>query len=123
MAAWLHSIHAGSAASIGPASLPRKVVILDEIPKVRPASCLSAKLGLGLMCVTVFGAGAIGGYLAAKLAIAGNVDLSIVARGAHLDAVKANSLRLIEDGHESVAPVRAAARAESWACRTMSCLR
>lgn len=64
------------------------------------------------MRVTVFGAGAIGGYLAAKLAIAGSVELSIVARGAHLDAIKADGLRLIEGGRESVAPVRAAARAE-----------
>ncbi|TIT93044.1 MAG: oxidoreductase, partial [Mesorhizobium sp.] len=64
------------------------------------------------MRVTVFGAGAIGGYLAAKLAIAGRVDLSIVARGAHLEAIKASGLRLIEDGKETVASVRAAARAE-----------
>ncbi|MBZ9658405.1 2-dehydropantoate 2-reductase [Mesorhizobium sp. ESP-6-4] len=64
------------------------------------------------MRVTVFGAGAIGGYLAAKLAIAGSVDLSIVARGAHLEAIKAGGLRLIEDGEETVAQVRAAARAE-----------
>jgi 2-dehydropantoate 2-reductase len=64
------------------------------------------------MKITIFGAGAIGGYLAAKLAIAGRTDLSIVARGAHLEAVKANGLRLIEDGQESVAPVRAAAKAE-----------
>ncbi|TIU59759.1 MAG: oxidoreductase, partial [Mesorhizobium sp.] len=48
------------------------------------------------MRVTVFGAGAIGGYLAAKLAIAGSVDLSVVARGAHLEAIKADGLRLIE---------------------------
>ncbi|NUS20673.1 MAG: 2-dehydropantoate 2-reductase [Mesorhizobium sp.] len=64
------------------------------------------------MRVTVFGAGAIGGYLAAKLAIAGSVDLSIVARGAHLEAVKADGLRLIENGKETVARVRAVARAE-----------
>jgi len=64
------------------------------------------------MRITVFGAGAIGGYLAAKLAIAGSVDLSIVARGAHLEAIKAGGLRLIEDGKETVAPVKAAARAE-----------
>ncbi|RWK10087.1 2-dehydropantoate 2-reductase [Mesorhizobium sp.] len=64
------------------------------------------------MRITVFGAGAIGGYLAAKLAIAGNVDLSIVARGAHLEAIKAGGLRLIEGGKETVAPVRAAARAQ-----------
>ncbi|GLQ78912.1 2-dehydropantoate 2-reductase [Mesorhizobium huakuii] len=64
------------------------------------------------MKITIFGAGAIGGYLAAKLAIAGRTDLSIVARGAHLEAIKANGLRLIEDGEESVAPVRATAKAE-----------
>jgi len=64
------------------------------------------------MKITIFGAGAIGGYLAAKLAIAGRTDLSIVARGAHLEAIKANGLRLIEDDQESVAPVRAAAKAE-----------
>ncbi|RWK42355.1 2-dehydropantoate 2-reductase [Mesorhizobium sp.] len=64
------------------------------------------------MRISIFGAGAIGGYLAAKLAMAGRVDLSIVARGAHLDAIRANGLRLIEDGHESVASVRAAAQAQ-----------
>ena len=64
------------------------------------------------MKITIFGAGAIGGYLAAKLAMAGRTELSIVARGAHLDAIKADGLRLIEDGQESLAPVRAAAKAE-----------
>lgn len=60
------------------------------------------------MKITIFGAGAIGGYLAAKLALAGRTDLSVVARGAHLEAIRANGLRLIEDGQESVAAVRAA---------------
>ncbi|TJW21883.1 MAG: oxidoreductase, partial [Mesorhizobium sp.] len=60
----------------------------------------------------IFGAGAIGGYLAAKLAMSGRVDLSIVARGAHLDAIRTAGLRLIEDGYESVASVRAAAQAQ-----------
>ncbi|AZO74358.1 MAG: 2-dehydropantoate 2-reductase [Mesorhizobium sp.] len=64
------------------------------------------------MRITVFGAGAIGGYLAAKLAIAGRTDLSIVARGAHLEAIQADGLRLIEDDAQTVAPVRAAAKAE-----------
>ncbi|MER9299587.1 2-dehydropantoate 2-reductase [Mesorhizobium sp. M0621] len=64
------------------------------------------------MKITIFGAGAIGGYLAAKLAMAGRTDLSIVARGAHLEAIKANGLRLIEDGREISVPVRAAAKAE-----------
>ncbi|MBB6409941.1 2-dehydropantoate 2-reductase [Mesorhizobium sangaii] len=64
------------------------------------------------MKITIFGAGAIGGYLAAKLAMAGRTELSIVARGAHLDAIKANGLRLIEDGQETSVSVQAAARAE-----------
>ncbi|MER9306808.1 2-dehydropantoate 2-reductase [Mesorhizobium sp. M0293] len=64
------------------------------------------------MKITIFGAGAIGGYLAAKLVITGRTDLSIVARGAHLEAIKANGLRLIEDGREMPVPVRAAAKAE-----------
>lgn len=64
------------------------------------------------MKITIFGAGAIGGYLAAKLAMAGRTELSIVARGAHLDAIEANGLRLIEDGQETSVPVQAAARAE-----------
>jgi 2-dehydropantoate 2-reductase len=64
------------------------------------------------MRITIFGAGAIGGYLAAKLAIAGSADLSIVARGAHLEAIKADGLRLVEGGKETVAQVNAAERAE-----------
>ncbi|MER9602931.1 2-dehydropantoate 2-reductase [Mesorhizobium sp. M0243] len=64
------------------------------------------------MKITIFGAGAIGGYLAAKLAAAGRTGLSIVARGAHLEAIKADGLRLIEDGQETSVPVRAAAKAE-----------
>ncbi|KQU79970.1 2-dehydropantoate 2-reductase [Mesorhizobium sp. Root102] len=64
------------------------------------------------MKIAIFGAGAIGGYLAAKLAITGRTDLSIVARGAHLDQIRANGLRLIEDGQEVSVPVRAAAKAE-----------
>jgi 2-dehydropantoate 2-reductase len=48
------------------------------------------------MKVCVFGAGAIGGYLAAKLAAAGKVELTLVARGPHLAAIRANGLTLIE---------------------------
>jgi 2-dehydropantoate 2-reductase len=63
------------------------------------------------MKIAVFGAGAIGGYVAAKLAAAGRVDLSVVARGEHLDAMRANGLRLIEDGKEQAIPVKAASKA------------
>jgi 2-dehydropantoate 2-reductase len=59
------------------------------------------------MKVCVFGAGAIGGYLAAKLATAGTVDLALVARGPHLAAIQANGLTLIENGATSVHRVRA----------------
>lgn len=45
------------------------------------------------MQICIFGAGAIGGYLAARLARAGR-PVSIVARGAHLHAILSNGLRL-----------------------------
>ncbi len=63
------------------------------------------------MRVCVFGAGAIGGYLAAKLAAAGRVDLSLVARGEHLAAIRAGGLRLIEDERDATYPVKAGAEA------------
>jgi 2-dehydropantoate 2-reductase len=53
------------------------------------------------MKVCVFGAGAIGGYLGAQLARAG-VDVSLVARGTHLAAMRASGLRLQIDGEERV---------------------
>ena len=49
------------------------------------------------MKICVFGAGAIGGYMGAKLAQAG-ADVSLVARGPHLAAMKENGLTLIEEG-------------------------
>ncbi len=58
------------------------------------------------MKICVFGAGAIGGFLGAKLAQAG-ADVSLVARGPHLAAMKADGLRLIEDGREVVVKVAA----------------
>ena len=45
------------------------------------------------MRICVFGAGAIGGYLGAELARAG-AEVWCVARGAHLEAIRANGLRL-----------------------------
>jgi 2-dehydropantoate 2-reductase len=52
------------------------------------------------MRVAVVGAGAIGGYLGARLAAAGN-EVTFIARGANLAAIQANGLRLIEeDGKE-----------------------
>jgi 2-dehydropantoate 2-reductase len=51
------------------------------------------------MRFVIFGAGAIGGYLGAKLALAGE-DVTLIARGEHLRAMQANGLRLIERGAE-----------------------
>ena len=59
------------------------------------------------MRVAVFGAGAIGGHLAAKLAAAGRVDLSLVARGEHLAALRERGLRLIEADADNTYPVKA----------------
>lgn len=51
------------------------------------------------MKICVFGAGAIGGYMGVKLAQAG-ADVSLVARGPHLAAMKAKGLTLIEEGDQ-----------------------
>ena len=53
------------------------------------------------MKVCVVGAGAIGGMMAAKLANSGH-QLTIIARGAHLDAIRNNGLKYIENGEELV---------------------
>ncbi len=45
------------------------------------------------MKICIYGAGAIGGYLGVELARAG-ADVSLVARGAHLAAMRANGLTL-----------------------------
>ena len=51
------------------------------------------------MKICIVGAGAIGGYLGVKLTKAG-FDVSLVARGAHLEAMSKNGLTLIEDEKE-----------------------
>ena len=61
------------------------------------------------MKICVIGAGSIGGLLAAKLARAGE-DVAVVARGAHLAAIRQNGLRLIELDGEFVVQVRATDR-------------
>ena len=53
------------------------------------------------MKIAVFGAGAIGGYMAARLAAAGE-DVTLVARGAKLAAIRRDGLRLVEEGGETV---------------------
>ena len=53
------------------------------------------------MKIAVFGAGAIGGWLAARLARAGT-DVTLIARGAALDAIRRDGLRLIDESGDTV---------------------
>ena len=56
------------------------------------------------MKIAVVGAGAIGGYLGAKLALAGE-EVTFIARNKNLAAIRAHGFRLIlEDGSEQHAP-------------------
>jgi 2-dehydropantoate 2-reductase len=57
--------------------------------------------------ICIYGAGAIGGYLAAGLAAVDDVELSLVARGAHLKAIQEHGLKLEIDGEERVCHPRA----------------
>lgn len=55
------------------------------------------------MKITIVGAGAIGGYVGVKLALAGET-VSVIARGANLAAIQSRGLKLIlNDGTELVA--------------------
>jgi 2-dehydropantoate 2-reductase len=58
------------------------------------------------MKICVFGAGAIGGYMAGELAWAGH-DVCAIARGAHLAAIRSNGLKLIVDGEARTVPLPA----------------
>jgi 2-dehydropantoate 2-reductase len=58
------------------------------------------------MKICIYGAGAIGGFLGAELALAG-ADVTLIARGPHLAAMQANGLTLIRDGQRRTAKVRA----------------
>src|SRR6201990_688697 len=53
------------------------------------------------MKICIYGAGAIGGYLGVELARAG-ADVSLVARGAHLAAMRSSGLKLLINDEERV---------------------
>jgi 2-dehydropantoate 2-reductase len=55
--------------------------------------------------VCVVGAGAIGGYLASRLATVPGLVLRVLARGAQLEAIRAHGLRVLEGGEESRVPL------------------
>lgn len=58
------------------------------------------------MKVCIFGAGAIGGFIGARLALAGT-SVSLVARGPHLAAIRERGLTLRSGGAESTVSVAA----------------
>ena len=62
------------------------------------------------MKLCVFGAGAVGGHIAAKLAAAGH-EASVVARGAHLAAMQERGIKLLHGERTIVGRVRATASA------------
>jgi 2-dehydropantoate 2-reductase len=55
--------------------------------------------------VCIYGAGAIGGFIGVQLA-RGGVDVSLVARGPHLAAMRKDGVRLLIGGEERVAKLR-----------------
>jgi 2-dehydropantoate 2-reductase len=59
------------------------------------------------MKVCIVGAGAIGGFIGTRLAAAQTCDLSVLARGATLDALRNHGWRLQQDGELATAPARA----------------
>ena len=55
------------------------------------------------MKIAIIGAGAIGGLVGVKLALAGE-DITFMVRGANLQAIRANGMKLVDhDGSEHVA--------------------
>ncbi len=60
------------------------------------------------MKVCIYGAGAIGGWIGTRLARSG-CEVSVVARGATLEALQLHGLRLQEKGETVSAPVRSSA--------------
>jgi 2-dehydropantoate 2-reductase len=60
------------------------------------------------MRVAIVGAGAIGGVIGARLALRGH-DVSLLARGAHLQAIRRDGLKLVDhlDGGTAALPLPA----------------
>jgi len=59
------------------------------------------------MKVCIYGVGAIGGFIGTRLALAGECQVSAVARGETLAALKQHGLRLRQGGELRAAPVQA----------------
>ena len=64
------------------------------------------------MKICIFGAGAIGGLMGAKLAAKGDVDVTFIARGPHLAAMRDNGVKLMSEGTEQIVHPRCVESAE-----------
>lgn len=65
------------------------------------------------MKICIFGAGAIGGFVAARLSQVRGVEVSVVARGQHLAAIRERGLRLTSPSGDVTARVTATDRPET----------
>ncbi|HEY5762302.1 MAG TPA: 2-dehydropantoate 2-reductase [Rhodocyclaceae bacterium] len=54
------------------------------------------------MKICIYGAGAIGAWLGVELSLAGE-DVTLIARGPHLEAMRQNGVKLLIDGQEKIA--------------------
>jgi 2-dehydropantoate 2-reductase len=61
--------------------------------------------------IAIFGAGAIGGLLGVKLVQAG-ADVTFIARGPHLDAIRENGITLISEGKRTIVRARCSSETE-----------
>jgi 2-dehydropantoate 2-reductase len=84
--------------------MPSPPLATDRATTDRPASWISSLNSPARICVA--GSGAIGGTLAVRLSASGH-NVSVIARGDHLAAIKRSGLRLIDHGNDIVADVQA----------------
>src|SRR3989442_4095173 len=83
--------------------------VVDERRADRSGSRLHSRARTperGCMRICVVGAGAVGGMTGGWFAKAGH-EVSLVARGAHLEAIRRRGLTLISPGNTEIHPVRA----------------
>jgi len=52
--------------------------------------------------ICIYGAGAIGAYVGAELARVPDADISLIARGPHLEAMQKNGVKLLIEGEEGI---------------------
>src|SRR5690606_9839029 len=66
---------------------------LSRLPRQVATPGLGGARSVGVMRIAVFGAGGVGGYFGGRLAASG-ANVSFVARGAHLAAIRAKGLKV-----------------------------